>query len=129
METIPAGFAQESTPAQASSNPAQESGMQVTAVRLSASGHMIDFRYRITDSDKASGLLKRGEATFLIHEASGAKLPVSNTKYGPMRQTAVKPQANRIYFILFSNSTAIVKPGDKVTVVIGDFKVEHLTVE
>jgi hypothetical protein len=129
MATIPAGYAEEASPAQEPSKLTQEWGVQVVAVRLSAAGYMVDFRYRITDSDKAANLLKRGQETFLLHEASGAKLPVSNSKLGPMRQTAVKPEANRIYFILFSNPATIVKPGDKVSVVIGDFKAEHLTVE
>jgi hypothetical protein len=41
----------------------------------------------------------------------------------------VQPKADRQYVVLFSNLNKIVKRGNKVTVVIGDFKAENLTVE
>jgi hypothetical protein len=52
-------------------------------------------------------------------------------KVGPLRQTvrSGKPEANRNYFILFANPGKYVKPGNKVTVVIGDFKAEDIVVE
>jgi len=39
----------------------------------------------------------------LIDQATGTKLPVPRTRLGPMRQTAVKPAADRDYIILFGN--------------------------
>jgi hypothetical protein len=56
-------------------------------------------------------------------------MPVPRTRLGPLRQTGVKPIADRNYAILFANSNKIVKPGDKVTVVIGKFRAEDLVVE
>jgi hypothetical protein len=47
---------------------------------------------------------------------------------GALRQKTIKPEAGRIYFILFGNPN-VVKEGSKVTLVIGDVKVENLTVE
>jgi hypothetical protein len=41
----------------------------------------------------------------------------------------VKPVANRDYIILFGNPGNLVKQGSRVTVVIGDLKVEDLVVE
>ncbi len=104
-------------------------GVQIVAIRQSAGGHMLDFRYRVIDPEKASLLLKRQSEVYLIDQATGTKLEVPRTKLGPMRQTAVKPEANRDYFILFSNPGGSVKKGEKVTVVIGDFKAENLIVE
>jgi hypothetical protein len=43
------------------------------------------------------------------------------------RQGNIKP--GKIYNIMFANPGYHVKPGQKVSVVIGDFKVEHLTVK
>jgi hypothetical protein len=104
-------------------------GIQILSIRLSASDHMLDFRYRVIDPEKASSLLQKQTKPFLIHQETGEKLFVPRTKLGPLRQTAVKPIANRNYAILFGNKSKLVKMGDKVTVVIGDFKAENLTVE
>jgi hypothetical protein len=127
--TPPRALAQEGGATQEPQSLEQQWGIKVSAIRLTASGYLLDFRYRVIDSTKASDVLKRGQQSYAIHEASGKKLPVTNSKLGPMRQTAVKPLANHTYFVMFSNPATLVKKGDQVTVVIGDFKAEHLTVE
>ncbi len=105
-------------------------GIKVLSIRQSAGGYMLDFRYRIIDPDKASQLMRRKDKPYLIDQASGARFMVpSSPKIGPMRQTSVKPIPNRNYFILFANPGKYVKPGNKVTVVIGEFKAEDLIVE
>ena len=66
----------------------------------------------------------------LIDQASGAILIVPNTpKLGPLRQSAARLTKGKIDFVLFGNTRCIVKSGSKVTVVIGEFKAENLTVE
>jgi hypothetical protein len=104
-------------------------GIKVLSVKLTAADHMIDFRYRILDSEKASALVQRDIKPYLIDQATGTKLLVPRTRLGPMRQSAVKPEADRNYIIIFGNTGKLVKQGSKVTVVIGDFKVEDLVVE
>jgi hypothetical protein len=104
-------------------------GIKIGAIRLTARDYMLDFRYRVKDPDKAAPILRRGQEAFLIDQATGKKLPVPTTKVGPMRSTTVQPKADRQYVVLFSNLNKIVKRGNKVTVVIGDFKAENLTVE
>jgi len=105
-------------------------GVRVLSIRESAGGYMLDFRYRVIDPDKASQLVSRKDKPYLIDQATGARFMVpSPPKIGPLRQTAVKPLANRNYFILFVNPGKYVKPGNKVTVVIGDFRAEDLVVE
>ena len=55
---------------------------------------------------------------------------VPNTpKIGPLRQTATQMEAGKVYFMLFANSGRLVKAGSRVTVAIGDFRAENLTVE
>ena len=108
---------------------AERWGIEVKGIRLSAAGHMLDFRYRVIDPEKASSLVNRQTKAYLVDEASDVKLTVPITRIGPLRQTSVRPQANKEYFILFGNIGNVVKSGSKVTVVIGDFNVEHLTVE
>jgi len=104
-------------------------GIEIIGVRLTAADHLVDFRYKVLDPDKAVNLMKRGDKAFLIDLATGLKLPVPVTKVGPMRGTGTKPKAGRIYAIIFSNGGGIVRKGNIVSVVIGDFRADKLIVE
>jgi len=120
----------ETSPIREPSSLEQRWGIQVLSTMLSAAGYMIDFRYRVTDPEKASFLANRRLTPYLIDQASGAKLFVpSPPKVGVLGQIGVDPVANRIHFILFANPGRFIKPGDKVTAVIGDFKAENCIVE
>ncbi|MBN1270214.1 MAG: hypothetical protein JXB04_11555 [Kiritimatiellae bacterium] len=122
----------ESGPAPAeSASSVADWGVEIVGVRLSAAGRMIDFRYRVTDADKAMALLGPENKAYLVDQENGVRLYVPNTpKLGPLRQTAKGGAAvGRTYFTLFSNLGGLVRAGDKVTIVIGDFRVEGLTVE
>lgn len=106
-------------------------GVQVQGIRRSAGGYMLDFRYRIVDSDKARALVDRRWKPYLIDEDTGARLMVpAPAKVGPLRQTMRNggPQGGRTYFVLFANPGQLVRQGQRVTVVIGDFKATGLTV-
>ena len=108
----------------------QKWGMQVTSLRLSANGYMVDFRYKVVDPEKAATLGDPKAKPYLLDQATGAKLVVPRSpKVGPLRQSATQLAAGKIYFALFSNPGKLVKKGNKVTVVIGDFKAENLIVE
>jgi hypothetical protein len=103
-------------------------GVQIVGIRQTAAGHMLDFRYRVVDSQKAAPLFVRQIQPYLIDQASGKSLIVPNmAKVGPLRSSN-QPQQGRTYWMFFGNP-GLVKAGDKVSVVIGDFKVENLTVE
>ena len=110
-------------------NIAEKWGIEIIGIRLTAGDQMFDFRYRVIDPEKASSLLQRQTKSYLIDQATGRKLTVPKTKLGPLRQTSVKPLPNRIYFILFANPNRSVKLGTKVTLVLGDLKIEDLVVE
>jgi hypothetical protein len=105
-------------------------GIEITAVRLSAHGNLVDFRYKVLDSEKASELSGPASKPYLVDQASGARLLVPRTpKIGPLRQTAQTPEAGRVYFLLFANPGKLVKAGNAVTVVVGDFRAEDLRVQ
>jgi len=107
-------------------------GIQIHGIRLAAAGYMLDFRYRILDPDKAAPLVRPKEKAYLIDQASGATFLVPTPpKTGQLRQTvrSGKPKADRTYFVFFANPGGYVKAGNKVTVVIGDFKAKDLVVE
>jgi len=107
----------------------QRWGIKPKAMRLSGEDHFLDFRYEVLDSDKAASILKRGEKAFLIDQETGKALPVPVTKLGPLRSTGVKPKVGKQYVILFSNNGNIIKKGSKVTVAIGEARIENLVVE
>jgi hypothetical protein len=104
-------------------------GVKILGIRQTANAFLLDFRFRVTDPEKAAPLTDRKAKPYLIDEASGVKLEVPNApKVGSLRARG-NPEPSRTYFILFGNSRGLVKKGNKVTVVIGDFEVENLIVE
>jgi hypothetical protein len=52
------------------------------------------------------------------------------TKVGAFRPTnrGKNIKADKTYYMVYGNPDSHVKPGEKVSVVIGDFRAEHLTV-
>ncbi|MCG6861095.1 MAG: hypothetical protein LJE70_07450 [Chromatiaceae bacterium] len=110
---------------------AEQWGVQVIGVQLTAGGYWLRFAFRVKDADKAGMLFDNRYKTYLESEKTGVKLAVPTAaKVGALRTT--NRQGNikngKIYTIMFSNPGAQVKPGHKVAVVAGEFKVEHLTV-
>jgi len=103
-------------------------GIQISALRISAAGNVIDFRYQVTDADKASALGNPKLKPELLDKATGKSLHVPNTKAGQMRSTGQRLAAGKTYTALFTNPGKLVKPGSKVAIVIGDFRAEDLTV-
>ncbi len=105
-------------------------GVEIASVRLSGQGYFVDFRYKVLDPQKAAPLAKAEWKPYLIDQATGSTLRVPTTpKLGSLRQTAVQLLEGRTYFVFFGNSRGLIKHGSKVTVVIGDCRIENLTVE
>ncbi len=99
-------------------------------VRPTSAGYMLDVRYRVFDRIKAKPLFDRKLRPFAIEEASGVKYGVpASPKVGFLRQAPQHVKENKEYFLMIANPGKRIKSGDKLTLVIGDFRVEHLTVE
>lgn len=108
----------------------KEWGVKLISINLTATDYMLDFRYRVTDPEKAAAIINRKTKPYLIVEKTGVILKVpSSYKVGPLRQSAQFAQPDKNYFMLFANPGRHVKEGDLVTVVAGDFKLEHLIVQ
>lgn len=103
-------------------------GIRPVSIRLTGADHFIDFRYRVISSDKAAQIMTRNTKPYLIHEPSSTVMPVPVTKLGPLRGTSVKPKENKQYVVLFNNINKAARTGDKVTIVLGDLRMENLTV-
>jgi hypothetical protein len=107
-------------------------GIKVEALRLSAAGSMLDFRYRVLDATKAAPLLDGRMQPYLLDEARGAKLGVPESPVlGRIRQTSRnnKILTDRTYFIMFGNPGKALQSGDKVTLLLGALKITDLTVQ
>jgi hypothetical protein len=117
-------------PPDALATPEEHWGIQVSGIRLSAAGYMLDFRYRVLDAGKAAPVLSRRVKPYLVVDANGAKLNVPNTpKLGLLRQVASGANPDRTHFMLFANPGQMVQAGSKVTLVMGDMKVENIVVQ
>lgn len=106
-----------------------EWGIRLDDIRLAAAGHLIDFRYQVTDPHKALNLMKRGENAFLIDQSTGTRQSVPVTKVGQLRGTGTLPIEGRTYAVMFNNESGLIHKGSMVTVVIGEFRAENLTVQ
>ncbi len=104
-------------------------GVDVVGVRLVASDSMLEFRYKVLDVKKAEALNNKRWNPYLLDQASGAKLAVTTMeKIGQLRQTP-PPVEGHIYWMVFANPGRMVKRGNRVNVVVGDFHADGLTVE
>jgi hypothetical protein len=104
-------------------------GVDSLAVKAVESGQMIRFSYRVTDAEKAKPLNDKRVVPYLIDAEAKVKLIVPTMeKIGQLRQSST-PEKGKIYWMVFSNKERYVKPGSRVSVVIGKFKVDGLLVQ
>jgi len=104
-------------------------GVEVMNVRQTAAGYMLEFRYKVLDAEKAKPLFERRTRPVLIHAETGAKLIVPTpAKTGALRNSNL-PLAGRTYWMFFANPGKLVKPGEHVSIEIGEFRVDGLIVQ
>jgi hypothetical protein len=103
-------------------------GIDALEVKSVESGQLIRFGYRILDIAKAAQLNDKKATPVLIDERAGVSLQVPTMENaGQLRQSST-PEAGRSYWMVFSNKGKIVKPGDRVKIVIGQFHADGLFV-
>jgi len=103
-------------------------GITAESVRLAGHGHILIFRYRVIDPTKALRVINPQTKPRIIDQESGRQLLVPNLRMiGSFRQTPRKLIPGRTYFVAFANNGAV-RNGSKVTVVLGDLKIENLVV-
>ena len=104
-------------------------GIEIVALRNTAAGHMLDFRFRAVDLEKAMPFFREDIKPYLIDQASGKSLTVPvPAKLGPMRPTGRNPKLGVTYWMFFGNP-GLIKSGDRVTIAVGDLRIENLVVE
>jgi hypothetical protein len=104
-------------------------GIDDLKVKYTESGEMVRFSYRVLDPDKAKMLNDKRLEPSLIDPQAGVKLVVPQMeKVGQLRQSST-PEADKSYWMAFSNSGRRVRPGHRVSVEIGQFHAINLVVE
>jgi hypothetical protein len=98
-------------------------------VKWAESGEVIRFSYQVLDPQKAKVLNDKRLEPSLVDPQAGIKLVVpAMENVGQLRQTA-PPESGKSYWVIFSNKGRLVKRGDHVNVVIGEFHADGLIVD
>jgi hypothetical protein len=104
-------------------------GVGSLSVKLVESGEIIRFSYSVVDAEKAKAINDKKVEPSLIDLQAGVKLVIPMLeKVGRLRQTST-PETGKSYWMAFSNKGRLVKRGDRVNVVIGNFHADGLVVE
>jgi hypothetical protein len=106
-------------------------GVQVIGISSTAGGYMLDFRFQVVDAGKALPLFDHRIQPYVVAAKADVKLPVPvGAKVGAFRPTnrGKNIRADKTYYMIFANPDNFVQVGDKVSVIIGDFRAENLTV-
>ena len=104
-------------------------GIDYLSVKWAEQGEVIRFSYQVLDAAKAKTLNDKKLEPSLVDERAHVKLVVPMVdKVGLLRQTS-DPEVRRTYWMLFSNSGGHVQRGDRVSIVIGNFRADGLVVD
>jgi hypothetical protein len=104
-------------------------GIDEVHVRSTASGALVRFSYRVVDAAKAKILNSKEAQPYLFDEVTNRALQVPvMDQVGQLRQVAA-PENGRGYWMAFSNKGRYIKPGNHVSLIIGNMRVDGLVVE
>jgi hypothetical protein len=104
-------------------------GIDALSVKLTESGQMVRFSWRVLDPQLAKPLSEKEAQTSLVDPQAGVSLVVPTLENIGMMRQASSPEAGKSYWMAFSNKGRIVKKGDRVNVVIGQFRANGLAVD
>jgi len=104
-------------------------GVDQLSAQLAESGQLVRFSYRVVDAGKAAVLHDKASTANLVDEKARVALQVPvMEKVGPLRQ-AGPPENGKSYWMAFSNKGNVVRSGHRVSVLVGQFRVDGLLVQ
>ena len=104
-------------------------GVDHLRATYTSSGNLIRFSYRVLEPKLAKPLGDHELTPYLYAPRSHAMLQIPTMeKIGQLRQLNAA-EANKDYWMVFSNKGNLVRPGDRVDVIIGKFHADGLLVE
>lgn len=107
-----------------------ELGIEIVAVRLSAAGNLVDLRYRVVDIDRARLVLASSMHARIVDRRTGSAGSVPmDEKLGPLSQNGNRVRAGQVLAVLFGNPNRALKKGDTVTIMLGGWEVDGLSIQ
>ena len=104
-------------------------GVDRLSVSYTSSGNLIRFSYRVVEPKLAKALADHESTPYLYSPRTHAMLQVPTMeKIGQLRQVG-SSEPNKEYWMVFSNKGNLVRPGDRVDVIIGKFHADGLLVD
>jgi hypothetical protein len=98
-------------------------GIDVTLIGVTAAGGLIDFRYQVVDPDKANPIIHDLDLfPKLVVEDTGATLGLRSLPHSHKAEL----ELGGTYFFLLPNANNAIHQGSRVTLVIGDARLEHI---
>lgn len=111
------------TEAVSASEFAAHTGVRVDLVAVVGGGGMVELRYQVVDADKASLLIHQDDARpKMVAEDTGAQVVLPSQPHNHKTDFKV----GGTYFIMFPNTRTALHDGTPVTLVVGDYRLEHL---
>jgi hypothetical protein len=102
----------------------ERSGVKITQVAATGDGGLVDLRFAVVDANKAAALHDPAHPPAVVDQRTGLvvkDLLMSHAHTAPFK-TGVT------YYLVFNNPGDWVHRGDKVAVLLGDARVENVTV-
>ena len=99
-------------------------GIHITMVAVTAAGGVVDFRFRVTDPEKAEKYMHGpySELPILIAETNGTRIDPRTHIH------KVNYEFGRTYYMIYRNPGGVIEPGSEVTVVLGDLRLNDVPV-
>ena len=118
---VPASWAR---PVVAAGDLGDRSGVQITRVAVTGNGGLVDLRFKVVDPNRANAVHDERTPPAVVDESSGLVVHqlLMNHAHSGAFQTGVT------YYLVFENPGNWVRRGGKVTVLLGNAQVEHVTV-
>ncbi len=102
-----------------------ETGIRIIRIFSTAGGGMIDLRYQVVDPDKAIIIHDSENPPVFINEATGQV--IDRPYHDHSSRTTLR--AGLTYNEILVNEGGVIKPGDLITVRIGQSRLEHVPVQ
>jgi hypothetical protein len=99
-------------------------GIQITQIGLTASGGLVDVRFKVLDAGKARALLGNPANTPML--IAGDKPPLM-APHNALRGAKFGP--GQVFYILYPNLRNAIKPGVEVTVAMGEARLGPVTAQ
>ena len=103
---------------------ADRSGVKITQVAVTGDGGLVDLRFTVVDANKAATLHDPANPPAVVDQRTGLvvkDLLMSHAHTSPFK-------AGVTYYLVFNNPGNWVHRGDKVAVLLGNARVENVTV-